>query len=106
MAQDGLGAVPGISRVQPPFSVGQPGQPAPGRSYPDPHQFDRVDLHGHSVNLQAYAQFVVDDHSDMVSIQIVDARTHEVIREIPSEEVLRIKEQLKAYVAAHARRPA
>ncbi len=51
----------------------------------------------------AYAQFVVDPSTDRVHIRIIDSKTDEVIREIPSEETERIAESLRAYAARLAR---
>jgi hypothetical protein len=48
---------------------------------------------------EAYARYLVHP-SGQVRIQIVDARTNEVIREIPPEQVVRIAEELQAYLRA------
>jgi flagellar protein FlaG len=45
---------------------------------------------------RSYARFEINDKTRRLSIKIVDAATDEVIREIPSEEVQRIAEELQA----------
>lgn len=42
----------------------------------------------------SYAKFAIQPGSGALSIKIVDAHTDEVIREIPSEQVLKIAEEL------------
>jgi hypothetical protein len=39
---------------------------------------------------QAYARFSIDPETNIVSLSIVDAATHTVIRQVPSEEVLEL----------------
>jgi hypothetical protein len=59
--------------------------------------FDRVELSGaEGAHAQAYAKFSFSDATGSISIQIVDPRTDEVIREIPPEQVARIAEELQA----------
>jgi hypothetical protein len=53
---------------------------------------------------EAYARYLVHP-SGQVRIQIVDARTNEVIREIPPEQVVRIAEELQAYLRARRAAP-
>ena len=64
-------------------------------------QFDRLELE--SLMLNAYAQFVVEPKTRMVSIKIIDATTEEVIREIPPDVVLRYAEELESYLGARQR---
>ena len=45
---------------------------------------------------RSYAQFEINKETQRLSIKIVDAATHEVIRVIPSEEVQRISFELQA----------
>jgi flagellar protein FlaG len=45
---------------------------------------------------QSYARFSINEKTQRISIKIVDAATDEVLREIPSEEVQRIAEDLQA----------
>jgi hypothetical protein len=45
---------------------------------------------------QSYARFSVNEKTHQITIKIVDAITDEVLREIPSEEVQRIAEDLQA----------
>jgi len=44
----------------------------------------------------SYARFSINAETQRLSIKIVDAVTNEVIREIPSEEVQRIAEDLQS----------
>ena len=64
-------------------------------------QFDRLELE--SLMLNAYAKFVVEPKTRMVSIRIIDATTEEVIREIPPDVVLRYAEELESYLGARQR---
>lgn len=42
--------------------------------------------------------FEIDESTDKVITKIVDRRTHEVIRQIPPEEVVRITHRLREYM--------
>jgi hypothetical protein len=44
---------------------------------------------------QAYARFSIDQETGMVSLTIVDAATNEVIRQVPSDEILELARQLQ-----------
>ncbi|MCC7196505.1 MAG: flagellar protein FlaG [Gemmatimonadaceae bacterium] len=48
----------------------------------------------------AYAKFSVDSETGIVSIEILDAKTNEVIRRVPADEVLKIVAELEAYLEA------
>ncbi|HLI26407.1 MAG TPA: flagellar protein FlaG [Chloroflexota bacterium] len=48
---------------------------------------------------ETYARYLVHP-SGLVRVQIIDARTNQVIREIPPEQVVRIAEELQAYLRA------
>ena len=65
-------------------------------------EHDRVELQAGGGATQAYAKFAFHPKSGAVSIKIVDARTDEVIREIPPESVIKMAEERQAL----ARRPA
>lgn len=79
--------------------VGQDGgRPEPERRVPGVQEFDRAEVLTRSGLTQSYAQFVVHPDSGMVSIKILDARTDTVIREIPSDDVLKIAEELQSYL--------
>ena len=56
---------------------------------------------------QSYARFSINEKTQQISIKIVDAATDEVIREIPTEEVQRIAEDLQALARRNSigRRP-
>lgn len=54
-----------------------------------------ADLSGYIQNVQRNLQFDVDDDSGHTVIRVVDAETDEVIRQIPSEEVLALARHLK-----------
>ena len=85
---------------QPVRATGRREEEAPGL-LPGFQQFDRLELE--SLMLNAYAQFVVEPKTRMVSIRIIDAATEEVIREIPPDVVLRYAEELESYLAARQR---
>jgi FlaG protein len=79
------------------FNPGHPyGRPVPGLD-----EFDRMEVQLGQKLLQAHAQFVVHPKSGVVSIKIIDSQTNQVIREIPSDEVVRIAEELQSYLDAH-----
>jgi flagellar protein FlaG len=67
-------------------------------------EFDRLELASVPNAPQVYAQFSVSQKTGVVSIKIMDARTGDVVREIPSEEVLKLAEELQAYIEAGHRR--
>jgi flagellar protein FlaG len=54
------------------------------------------DLNGYVQNVQRNLQFDVDDTSGHTIIRVVDSKTDEVIRQIPSEEVLALARHLKS----------
>jgi len=54
------------------------------------------DLNGFVQNVQRNLQFDVDDTSGHTVIRVVDSETDEVIRQIPSEEVLALARHLKS----------
>lgn len=70
-------------------------QPTPGIDV-----FDEMELQSGAGPFQAYAKFIVHPSSGVVSIKIIDSRTDQVIREIPSEQVVKIAEEMQAYIEA------
>ncbi|MFN0073315.1 MAG: flagellar protein FlaG [Chloroflexota bacterium] len=60
-------------------------------------QYDRMEIHLDGVARRAYAQFMTHPDTGQVSIKIIDADTQQLIRQIPSEEVIRFAEQLQHY---------
>jgi len=64
---------------------------------------DRLELSG-PTKQQAYVKFRVNEQTGDINVEIIDAATDQVIREIPSEETARIAQQLQAYLAARAPR--
>jgi len=71
----------------------------PAAAAADTREPDRLELS--STGERAYAVFSVHPKTGVVSIKIVDARTDEVIRKIPAEEIIVIAEQAQAYLNAH-----
>lgn len=57
--------------------------------------FDSVEVGG-GATVGAYARFSFSRQTGAISIRIVDARTDEVIREIPPERLAQIAEELQA----------
>ena len=57
---------------------------------------DRVAVGPGGATASTYAKFSFNEKTGAVSIRIVDARTEEVIREIPPERVAEIAEELQA----------
>jgi hypothetical protein len=80
------------------------GQSRSGPSIPGVDEFDRVELSGAPSVPSTYAKFVVHADTGMVSIKIIDARTDTVIREMPPDEVLKVVEELQAYLKLHVHR--
>jgi FlaG protein len=74
------------------------GRPAPEHPVPGVQEFDRAEVLTRSGLAQSYAKFVAHPDTGMVSIKILDARTDTVIREIPSDDVLKIVEELQSYL--------
>lgn len=52
-------------------------------------------LNDHVQQIQRDLKFSVDDSSGRTVIRVVDSQTEEVVRQIPSEEVLRISRNLQ-----------
>ncbi len=82
----------GPTRPVQPLGSGENNGPAPSG-----HEHDSVEISG---GTHAYAKFIVHTDQAQVSVQIIDAMTQKVIREIPREEVQHIADQVKAYMAA------
>ncbi len=59
---------------------------------------DKVaELNGYMQNLNRSLQFTVDDESGDTVIKVVDSETEELVRQIPSEEILRIRNAVEKY---------
>jgi uncharacterized FlaG/YvyC family protein len=56
-----------------------------------------MEVHVDGVARRAYAQFMAHPTTGQVSIKIIDADTEQVIREIPSEDVIQLAEELQRY---------
>ena len=54
-----------------------------------------VDLNNHMQNVQRDLLFSVDDSSGRTVVQVVNSTTAEVIRQMPTEEALRISQRIK-----------
>ena len=67
----------------------------PADRVPEP---DRMELA--STGAESYAVFSVQPKTGIVTIKIVDAKTDQVIRQMPSEEILHVAEQVQSYLAA------
>ena len=81
--------------------TGEPPAPSKPDSPPsalDPNALKSAlnNLSVHVQNLQRSLQFTVDQNSGDTVVKIVDAETHETIRQIPSEELLAIAERLRS----------
>ncbi len=57
-------------------------------------------LSAHVQNLQRSLHFTVDEESGETIVRVVDSETDEVIRQIPSEELLTIAERLRSSAGA------
>lgn len=59
---------------------------------------DKVaELNDYMQNLNRSLQFSVDDQSGDTVIKVVDSETEEVVRQIPSEEILRVRNAIEKY---------
>ena len=97
----GNGELPVNPRVWPSGRIGStPGPDADTKPLPDAHapEPDRAEMA--STGEESYAVFSVQPKTGVMSIKIVDAKTDRVIRQMPSEEILHIAEQVQAYLAA------
>jgi FlaG protein len=103
MQQEWTGSVSQVGPVRAALPVQPLGASTDGRPTPSAHEHDSVEIRGANPPLHAYAKFIVHEDDNDVSVQIIDAMTDQVIREIPQREVLRIAEQVKAYMAAKQR---
>lgn len=79
-----------------PDTAYEPGEDLPGNAG------QSVELTGTAVR-SAYAQFLVDAVTHRIQIRIIDPVTEEIIREIPSEAVERMIQELRKYEEALAR---
>jgi hypothetical protein len=87
-----------VGPVPPTRMPGTGGSATPGDApRPDPSEHDRMEVHVDGVARRAYAQFMAHPKTGQVSIKIIDADTQQVIREIPSEDVIRLAEELQRY---------
>lgn len=109
MSEPTVGPIQGAGEVRPllPGELGALGPATanrpPATATPGVDVFDRLELNSGRNAVAAYAKFTVHPETGVVSIKILDARTDEVIREIPPDEVLRIAEELQAYLALRRR---
>jgi flagellar protein FlaG len=63
---------------------------------------DAVDkLNSKAQNLNRNLEFSIDQDSGEVLVKVVDAKTHEVIRQIPSDEALAMARNIDKYLEDH-----
>jgi flagellar protein FlaG len=82
--------------VSPPLEVAPAAKVKDARLQPDDQELGQA-LRGLNEKLQAWStnlRFEVDDDTSRVVVQVVDAATGEVVRQIPSEEVLNMSKAL------------
>jgi len=58
------------------------------------------DLNSLVQELQRELRFSVDDNSGDTVVKVIDRQTDEVVRQIPSEEILQLRERLEAATGA------
>lgn len=58
------------------------------------------DLNSLVQELQRELRFTVDDNSGETVVKVVDRQTDEVVRQIPSEDILKLRERLEAATGA------
>jgi len=87
---------------------GQGGKPSPadaaadGNNKPDQGQLDQMvsGLNDLVQELHRELQFTLDKESGEVVIKVIDRQTEEVVRQLPPEEVLRLRERLQKAAGA------
>lgn len=75
---------------------------SPAAIQPDPKAVRKAleSLNSHVQNLHRSLRFSVDQNSGDTVVKIVDSETNQVIRQIPSEELLVIAERMRASTGA------
>jgi flagellar protein FlaG len=96
---------PKVARVAPALVTLSPNVEAEDSAAKRPQEMQAMDakaldkalgnLSAHVQNLQRSLQFSVDKDSGETVVRIIDTETNEVIRQIPSEELLAIEERLR-----------
>jgi len=83
-------------------SVAEPGNSLPQQPEPEIREVSREELQGIVEELNDFVQnvqrnlsFSVDDSSGKTVIRVVDTNTEELIRQIPSEDALRISRSIQ-----------
>jgi flagellar protein FlaG len=97
-------AVQGVNAVGPARSVAdrfaqvQDGSTAQGRATVSAEMVDRVaqDVADRLQTNQRQLQFSVDSETNSTVVRVIDSETKELIRQIPSEELLAISRRLEA----------
>lgn len=85
-----ISGVAGVSGQASPTPL--PDRPAPGPASPAPPPSAQSTSQP-AVLPETYTRFVVNMQSGEVKVLVVDARTDEVLREIPPEELVRLRAQ-------------
>lgn len=77
--------------------VGKALPPDPSAQQVSPEELAQVveKLNDHVQQIERDLQFSIDDSSGRTVVRVVNSQTEEVIRQIPSEEVLRISRNLQ-----------
>lgn len=91
--------VQGLSPARPADKSGSPTNDAAERGAAVSHEATQLDVVVSGINelvheLQRELHFAVDDQSGETVIKVVDRATDEVVRQIPSEDVLRLRQRL------------
>jgi flagellar protein FlaG len=78
-------------------SAETPSRPAEDEKQPDRAELEQSvdDMNSLVQELQRELQFSVDDGSGEMIVKVVDRETDEVLRQIPAEEVLRLRQRLQ-----------
>jgi flagellar protein FlaG len=91
-------------RVADPTSSDERSAPAsaPTEKRPDRGELEQSvqDLNSLVQELQRELRFSVDDNSGDTIVKVIDRHTDEVVRQIPSEEILQLRERLEAATGA------
>lgn len=91
----------------PPSAVSEASRAAVSKAVGEAREASRVDLdavveqlNAYTQNLQRSLQFSVDDSTGRSIIRIMDRETQELIRQIPSDEILAISRHIEQLIAS------
>jgi len=83
-------------------AVSSSGVKESGHGATDQALADAIDkLNSKVQNLNRNLEFSLDEESGKVLVKVVDAQTHEILRQIPSEEAVELARRIEQYMQSH-----